>query len=253
MCLSLSARSRTNSVSTDTEVRRCAPESTDKLAIDTERCRPCPGADREFDRDQALRGALCVFWDRGYQGASISALTAAMGIGSPSLYAAFGSKAKLFQEATDLYLAEDAGEPTPPRVRRDRPGVGRGDAAVERRPVHPRGRARRLHAHPGGLDDSRRRPRGQRVPRRQRRAAHPRHRGAARARAADGEELPCLEVRALAEFFDAVVEGMAVRSIEGASRASLHRIVDLTMRIWDVESTESDSAPPRPPRPHSAT
>ena len=53
--------------------------------------------------------------------------------------------------------------------------------------------------------------------------------------AADGEELPCLEDSGpLAEFFDAVVEGMAVRSIEGASRPSLHRIVDLTMRIWDV-------------------
>ena len=52
--------------------------------------------------------------------------------------------------------------------------------------------------------------------------------------AADGEALPCLEVRALAEFFDAVVEGMAVRSIEGASRQSLHRIVDLTMRVWDA-------------------
>ena len=36
--------------------------------------------------------------------------------------------------------------------------------------------------------------------------------------AADGEELPCLEVRAVAEFFDAVVEGMAVQSIEGRRR-----------------------------------
>lgn len=53
-----------------------------------------------------------MFWDRGYQAASISAFTEAMGIGSPSLYAAFGSKAKLFIEATDLHLTEHAGEPT---------------------------------------------------------------------------------------------------------------------------------------------
>ena len=33
----------------------------------------------------------------------------------------------------------------------------------------------------------------------------------------------------------AVVEGMGVRSFEGAWRASLHGIVDLTMRIWDVD------------------
>lgn len=50
----------------------------------------------------------------------------------------------------------------------------------------------------------------------------------------DGEDLPCLELRALAEYVDAVVEGMAVRSMEGASRDALHRIVDIAMRVWDV-------------------
>jgi len=44
-----------------------------------------------------------VFWAKGYEGASMSDLTAAMGINSPSLYAAFGSKEALFLEATDLY------------------------------------------------------------------------------------------------------------------------------------------------------
>jgi hypothetical protein len=50
----------------------------------------------------------------------------------------------------------------------------------------------------------------------------------------DGEELPCAEVRDLAEYIDAVVHGMAVRAIEGAPRATLHRIVDLAMRTRDV-------------------
>ena len=41
--------------------------------------------------------------ERGYQATSLADLTSAMGIAAPSLYAAFGSKAKLFQEAVRLY------------------------------------------------------------------------------------------------------------------------------------------------------
>jgi predicted trehalose synthase len=52
--------------------------------------------------------------------------------------------------------------------------------------------------------------------------------------ATEGEALPCAEVRALAEYVDTIVQGMAVRAIEGASRQSLHRIVDLAMLTWDV-------------------
>src|SRR5690606_1629459 len=40
-------------------------------------------------------------------GTSISELTEAMGINSPSLYAAFGSKEELFREAVALYVATD--------------------------------------------------------------------------------------------------------------------------------------------------
>ncbi|UCI05716.1 TetR/AcrR family transcriptional regulator [Mesorhizobium sp. B1-1-8] len=61
------------------------------------------GRPRSFDRTAALRRAMEVFWAKGYEGASLSDLTAAMGINSPSLYAAFGSKEALFLEATDLY------------------------------------------------------------------------------------------------------------------------------------------------------
>ncbi|TIU07517.1 MAG: helix-turn-helix transcriptional regulator, partial [Mesorhizobium sp.] len=64
----------------------------------TERGRP-----RTFDRTTALRRAMEVFWAKGYEGASMSDLTAAMGINSPSLYAAFGSKEALFLEAVELY------------------------------------------------------------------------------------------------------------------------------------------------------
>lgn len=61
------------------------------------------GRPRSFDRDHALTQALDVFWHRGYELASVAELCAAMGINPPSLYAAFGNKAKLFVEAVDFY------------------------------------------------------------------------------------------------------------------------------------------------------
>ncbi|MFY0577774.1 TetR/AcrR family transcriptional regulator [Cystobacter fuscus] len=44
-----------------------------------------------------------VFWERGYEGTSITDLTEAMGITAPSLYGAFTSKAELYREALELY------------------------------------------------------------------------------------------------------------------------------------------------------
>jgi AcrR family transcriptional regulator len=63
------------------------------------------GRPRSFDRQTALDQAMRVFWKKGYVGASLSDLTAAMGIASPSLYAAFGSKEGLYREALDHYVA----------------------------------------------------------------------------------------------------------------------------------------------------
>ena len=68
------------------------------------------GRPRAFDREQALTRAMEVFWVKGLEAASISDLTAAMGIVSPSLYAAFGSKEALFREAVDLYVQTDGAE-----------------------------------------------------------------------------------------------------------------------------------------------
>jgi len=56
-----------------------------------------------FDRDKAVETAMRLFWRHGYEGVSIGDLTKAIGIAPPSLYAAFGSKAGLYQEALNRY------------------------------------------------------------------------------------------------------------------------------------------------------
>src|SRR5437763_11962127 len=66
------------------------------------------GRPREFDTEKALDAALLLFWRHGYEGTSLTALTGAMGINVPSLYAAFGNKEALFRKALDRYLRKPA-------------------------------------------------------------------------------------------------------------------------------------------------
>lgn len=61
------------------------------------------GRPRAFDRDDALRQAAHLFWRHGFSGTSTRMLTAALEISSSSLYAAFGTKADLFDEAVRVY------------------------------------------------------------------------------------------------------------------------------------------------------
>lgn len=56
------------------------------------------GRPREFDRTEALNQAMKIFWQKGYTATSMNDLYEAMGIKSPSLYAAFGSKEELYEE-----------------------------------------------------------------------------------------------------------------------------------------------------------
>jgi AcrR family transcriptional regulator len=63
------------------------------------------GRPRTFDREAVLDSAVIVFWEKGYDGASIDDLTTAMGIQRPSLYSTFGNKRRLFIAAIDRYAA----------------------------------------------------------------------------------------------------------------------------------------------------
>jgi AcrR family transcriptional regulator len=67
------------------------------------------GRPRSFDSDAALDAAMKVFWQYGYDGASLDVLTREMQINRPSLYGAFGDKADLFEKSIERYQEKHAG------------------------------------------------------------------------------------------------------------------------------------------------
>ena len=190
------------------------------------------GRPRAFDRDTALGRAVDLFWRRGYQDVSISALAEAMGIGSASLYAAFRSKADLFREAADRYQAHDASRPdreltSGTTARAAIEGWLRANADLFTRRNGPRGclLTRAATSCPHDEPDIQRyldascRARLHAVERRLRRGLDA------------GERLPAAPAD-FAQLLDTVLQGMAVRAVEGASRSALHATIDLALASW---------------------
>jgi TetR/AcrR family transcriptional repressor of nem operon len=61
---------------------------------------------REFDTDKVLAIAMDLFWQEGYANTSMKDIVQATGIQPGSLYAAFGDKEKLFQQAFKKYTQD---------------------------------------------------------------------------------------------------------------------------------------------------
>jgi AcrR family transcriptional regulator len=61
------------------------------------------GRPRGFCEEAALEAAMRVFWAKGYEGATLSDLTEAMGINRSSMYTTFGDKEALFRLAITRY------------------------------------------------------------------------------------------------------------------------------------------------------
>jgi len=184
-----------------------------------------------------------VFWEHGYEAASISDLTAAMGITPPSLYTAFGDKERLFLEAIERYGKG--------------PG-GFGQRALDEEPT-ARGAIQRLledaaaelteECHPLGcmmvMATTNCSVAAEHV---QNALAKRRALGVANIQAriqrgiADGELAADTDAGALANFYATVYQGMSMQAKDGAPRASLLASVEMAMRSWPP-------APPTPPPP----
>ncbi len=190
------------------------------------------GRPRGFDADEALEQAMRVFWEQGYEGASLTDLTNAMGITRTSMYAAFGNKEDLFRKALERYTEGPASygaralrEPTARQVATaflngsvrttTRPGCPTGCLGVQGSLAagDPGSHARDAliawrNEHTSLLRD------------RFRRAVD------------EGDLPPDTDPELLARYLMTVANGIAVQAASGATRDDLQRVADMALRSW---------------------
>ena len=191
-----------------------------------------PGRPREFEPDEALDAALKVFWERGYEGASLSDLTKAMEINKPSLYATFGDKANLFRKVMDRYVSKQ--NPLWEQVFREpsaRMAVERilnavADSLTCGQSPHgcllvqaaltcsqeSEGIKKELALRRADSDSMLR----ARLERAQK----------------EGEIPPNVDAAALSRYFSTILRGMSVEASGGATRQDLQNVIDLALRAW---------------------
>jgi AcrR family transcriptional regulator len=190
------------------------------------------GRPRGFDADRALDRALAIFWRDGYEGASLPALTKAMGINRPSLYAAFGNKEALFRKAVERYDRGPAGYAykalKKPTAREVVEALLEGIVALLTRPRNPGGCLMVQGALACGANATR--VRQDLASQREAGVAAIRRRFQ---RAIDEGDLPAsADASGLARFVATVMHGLAVQAASGASRKELLCVTDMILRMW---------------------
>ena len=192
-----------------------------------------PGRPLSFDRTAALHQAMLLFWKNGYETTSVAELTAAMQITAPSLYTAFGDKQRLFLETISHYL--ESGPVTALGLIRDA-GTARdaarqlllGSAVAFTGKETPKGCLVASAAATGSSSANDVRAALASV-RRQIETA-------LRRKAAEDVKAGRLpsgtDVRALAAFTVASIQGMSVAARDGADRRKLESIARVALSAW---------------------
>ena len=174
-----------------------------------------------------------LFWERGYEGSSFDDLIAVMGISPSSFYNSFGSKERLYQEATKSYVERsgqwfvselEAVTDTKTAFHR----VLTAAAVALTRDDLPTGCMISLACTyvPPELSALRDMMAGYRQTAQAAMADRVR-------RGIDEGDVPAdTDADALASFYSALSRGMAVLARDGASRERLLEIAEIAMRAW---------------------
>jgi AcrR family transcriptional regulator len=192
------------------------------------------GRPRSFDRAEALGKATTLFWEQGYEGTSFDDLIGAMNISASSFYISFGSKEKLYREATDAFMQaseswffavlNDKALSTRTAFERVLDAV----AAEFTRPGMPSGCMISLAAAhgPPGLAGLRQ------MMTEHRNTSESSFANRLRTGIANGDLPAGTDIESLAAYFSAIVRGLAVQARDGATRDRLKQIITLAMRVW---------------------
>ena len=176
---------------------------------------------------------MLLFWRKGFAATSMNDLCDAMGVASPSLYAAFGSKETLYLEAVEHYV-EIQGTPVWDQLQEGTTAR----AGIENL----------LIAATGSLPKSRATPAGcmavlaavsdewpaaiTRVAKKFRMEMLGKLHSRLETAVAEGELPSSTDVDSLSRFYLGVFQGMAIQARDGATQAELRGVAAAAMAAW---------------------
>lgn len=185
------------------------------------------GRPRGFNEAAALDAAMRVFWEKSYEGATLSELTTAMGINRSSMYAAFGDKEALFTLAVARY---NAGPMTyiyraleQPSLRAVLEGLLYGAVEFLTTPGHPRGCLSVQGALACGTDA--------RTVKQSMIAWRKASELALRRRLSDAKKAGELrgDPAVVARYLSTIMMGLSVQAVNGASKAEMRGVAEMTL------------------------
>jgi len=203
--------------------------------------KPKTGRPRGFDTEAALDAAMRVFWEKGYEGATLADLTDAMRINRSSMWAAFGNKENLFKKAFERYantyqgfMREALEKPT---LRQMIESTLRGTVDFLSTPGNPKGCLSIQGALAVGDEAGpikkwliQARKHGESVARE-------------RFEKAKGELGTNADPAALASYFATLLQGLCVQAAGGATKAEMTRVVDTALRHMGIQDGSQQRNP----------
>jgi AcrR family transcriptional regulator len=192
------------------------------------------GRPREFDEDSAVEAAMRVFWEKSYEGTTMAELTEAMGINRSSMYAAFGGKEAVFRRAVEryrelqmTYIKESLNQQS---LRDAIAGLILGTAEFLSKPDNPRGCLVIQGALACGVDAE---PAKQAMIGWRKQGDMAIQKRLQQAQSA-GELSVDVEAADFARYLSSVMAGLAIQAANGASRADLRSVAEISLHCIEA-------------------